>query len=61
MNEAQVKERISKFKLEWADFLAWIVGQTITRDKDGNDLYYAHDVERFIDFKYTGIDSHYPN
>ena len=43
MNEKQVKD------LLFAEFLKWMVGQTVGESKDGETIYYTQDVLPFVD------------
>lgn len=59
MTEQQVKDELDKHNLSWDSFSRWMVGQTITEDKNGNVLYFPHDVERYIGMKITGTSTYF--
>jgi hypothetical protein len=56
MNEKQVKAELAKYDLNWDDFLEFMIGQTISSDPNGNTIYWARDVKKFIITSITNIE-----
>ena len=49
MLEQELKQLLTEqYQIPWHRFLKWIVGHTISTDKDGNTIYWARDIEAFI-------------
>ncbi len=46
MNERQVIKKIGKIR--WKEFLEFMKGQTVGKNKNGMTEYYAQDVENFL-------------
>jgi hypothetical protein len=48
MIEAEVKALLDKHGLLWSDFMKWMIGKTMSSDKQGRTIYWTGDVQRFI-------------
>lgn len=53
MNEKHVKKMIGKGN--WEDFLQFMKGQTVGKNKDGSTDYYDHDVEVYCSQKFKSF------
>ena len=53
MREEEVKETIGEHN--WAAFIKWMYGQTVSLYEDGTTDYYESDVERFKGYVDRGL------
>lgn len=55
MNEKEVKDYLEQRGLSWDRFRNWIIGQTVSSDKEGNTIFLTGDVKNYVKEMYSDL------